>query len=78
MRTTIDSAGRIVIPRSLRERVGMIGQGEVEIEVDGAAIRVEPIAGEGLVDEDGLLVIPAIGMPITNDMVRELRDAERR
>jgi AbrB family looped-hinge helix DNA binding protein len=38
MRDTIDKAGRLVIPRALRNRVGLAGGGELEIEIDGAAI----------------------------------------
>ena len=47
MRTTIDKAGRLVIPRPLRDRVGLAGGGEVELELDGAAIRIEPVGGSG-------------------------------
>lgn len=77
MRTTIDKAGRLVIPRSLRSRVGLIGGGEVELELDGAAIRVEPVAGGDLVEEDGFLVIPSAGIPIDGAVVRDLIDADR-
>ena len=77
MRTTIDKAGRLVIPRALRDRIGLSAGGEVELELDGAAVRIEPVAGTGLREEDGLLVIPATGVPITAASVRELIDADR-
>ncbi len=77
MRTTIDKAGRLVIPRSLRDRIGLAGGGEVEIALDGAAVRIEPVSGSGLREDGGLLVIPAAGKPITSAAVRELIDAER-
>jgi AbrB family looped-hinge helix DNA binding protein len=77
MRTTIDKAGRLVIPRSLRDRIGMADGGEVEIELDGAAIRIAPVAGSDLREEAGLLVIPSTGTPITAADVRELIDADR-
>jgi AbrB family looped-hinge helix DNA binding protein len=77
MRTTIDKAGRVVIPRQLRDRVG-ITAGEVEITVDGAGVRIEPVAGEGLVDIGGRLVIPASGVQVDDAFVRELRDADQR
>ena len=77
MRTTIDSAGRVVIPISLRNRIGLAGGGEVEIALDGAAIRIEPVAGTALREDGGLLVIPAAGTPIDNTLVRELIDADR-
>jgi len=77
MKTTIDKAGRLVIPRSLRERIGLAGGGEVEIELDGAAIRIEPVPGSELREDGGLLFIPAAGTPIDDSLVRELIDADR-
>lgn len=77
MRTTIDKAGRLVVPRALRERIGLAGGGEVELELDGAAVRIEPIAGGDLREDGGLLVIPATGTPLTGTAVRELIDADR-
>lgn len=77
MRATIDKAGRLVIPRALRERIGLAGGGEVELELDGAAVRVEPVSGRALRAEGGLLIIPAAGTPITGAAVRELIDADR-
>ena len=77
MRTTIDKAGRLVIPRPLRDRIGLAGGGEVELELDGAAIRIEPVGGSGLREDGGLLLIPASGTPLTAAAVRELIDADR-
>jgi AbrB family looped-hinge helix DNA binding protein len=77
MRATIDKAGRLVIPRSLRDRIGLGGGGEVELELDGAAVRIEPLAGHELVEEAGLLVIPATGAPLTSADVGVLIDADR-
>lgn len=77
MRTTIDKAGRLVIPRALRDRIGLAGGGEVELELDGAAVRIEPVAGSDLKEVASLLVIPATGRPLTIDVVRELIDADR-
>jgi AbrB family looped-hinge helix DNA binding protein len=77
MRTTIDKAGRLVIPRALRDRIGLVGGGEVELELDGSAVRIEPVSGSDLKDVAGLLVIPATGTPLTGDLVRELIDADR-
>lgn len=77
MRTTIDKAGRLVIPRELRARIGLLGGGEVELELDGAAVRVAPVAGTALVEKDGLLVVPATGQPIDSATVRQLLDVDR-
>jgi AbrB family looped-hinge helix DNA binding protein len=77
MRATIDKAGRLVIPSVLRNRVGLAAGGEVEIEIDGAAIRIEPVTGSDLQEAEGRLVIPRQGIRVTDAMVQEMIDAER-
>ena len=77
MRTTIDKAGRLVIPKPLREESG-ITSGEVEISLDGAAIRIESVAADDLVEEDGLLLLPSGGPELDADAVRALRLADQR
>ncbi len=58
MKTTIDKAGRLVVPRQLRERIGLAGGGTVEIDIEGSDLRIRPIVGDQLREEGGLLVIP--------------------
>lgn len=77
MRTTIDKAGRLVIPKRLRDDVGL-RPGEVDVFVEGTGLRVEPLAGESLAERDERLVIPAGEAPIDDELVRSLRDAGQR
>lgn len=77
MRTTIDNAGRVVIPKAIREQSG-ITPGEVEISVDGAAIRIEAVAADELVESGGLLLLPGGGPELDAEAVRELRLADQR
>ena len=77
MRATIDGAGRLVIPKPLRDSLGLV-PGEVEVTPDGAGLHIEPLANDDLEDEDGLLVIPAADVTIGDDLVRTLRDADQR
>lgn len=77
MKATIDSAGRLVIPKVLRDRLGLV-QGDVDVEADGADLRVRPVALDALVEQDGWLVVPGSGTALTDADVRELRDADQR
>lgn len=77
MRSTIDKAGRVVVPKQLRDLAGLV-PGEVEITVDGSGLHLEPVAGAGVVEEAGRTVIPAGGAEIDDDLVLTLRDAGRR
>ncbi len=77
MRATIDQAGRLVIPKALRDIVGLV-PGEVEVSADGAGLHIEPLADDLLDDEDGLLVIPAGDVDVSDDLVRTLRSADQR
>jgi AbrB family looped-hinge helix DNA binding protein len=77
MRATIDKAGRLVIPKSLRERVGL-RPGIVDVVADATGIHVEPLASEGLEERGGLLVIPSSGTIVDDDLVRSLRDVDQR
>jgi AbrB family looped-hinge helix DNA binding protein len=44
MRTTIDKAGRLVIPASIRDRAGLTPGTILEITVDEFGVRLEPVA----------------------------------
>jgi AbrB family looped-hinge helix DNA binding protein len=44
MRTTIDSAGRIVVPKELRNALNLLGGDEVEIVLDGERLTLTPAA----------------------------------
>ena len=77
MRTTIDRAGRVVIPKALREEVGM-WSGDVEIVVDGSGLRIEPVTTDDLDRQSGRAVIPASGNRLSDDHIRALRYADQR
>lgn len=77
MKTTIDKAGRLVIPRSLRDRIGLAAGGTVEIELEGAGLRIQPVSGTELREENCLLVIPRTGVAIDDHVIQGLIDADR-
>lgn len=77
MYATIDKAGRLVLPKALRDQIGLRA-GEVNVFVDGAGLRVEPIARDGLEEREGRLIVARAGLPVDDEMVRTLRDADQR
>jgi len=44
MRSTIDKAGRVVIPAAIRERAGLTPGSELEITEDELGVRVQRVA----------------------------------
>jgi AbrB family looped-hinge helix DNA binding protein len=76
MRAAIDKAGRLVIPKALRDSLGLV-PGEVDVTPEGAGLHIEPLASDYLADEDGFLVIPA-DAPVSDELVQTLRDADQR
>lgn len=79
MKTTIDSAGRIIIPKGLRESLGLNGGSEVEIEEYGGVIQVRPTGDAARLERrNGRLVVVGSGALITDESMLALRDAGRR
>ena len=76
MKATIDKAGRLVIPKALRDRLGLVS-GDVDVCAEGAGLRIELVTTDHLVERDGHLLLPSGGAPLTDDDVRELRHADQ-
>ncbi len=81
MRSTIDAAGRVVIPKALRDAAGIAAGAELEIEVRDGRIEIEPVATPmRVVARRGGAVIRADGeMPaLTAETVRAILESTRR
>lgn len=78
METKVDSVGRIVLPKALREALGIRAGSTVDISRYGSGLQVLPTGRTArLVDESGALV--AVGETvIDDDVVFGLIDAGRR
>ena len=77
MNASIDQAGRLVIPKPLREQLGL-RPGPVVVTADGAALRVEAVASGTTEVADGRTVIAATGAELTDAMVRDVLESGRR
>ncbi|HWT94341.1 MAG TPA: AbrB/MazE/SpoVT family DNA-binding domain-containing protein [Solirubrobacteraceae bacterium] len=81
MRTTIDAAGRIVVPKTLRDQLGFAPGTELEVDaVDG---RLEVVVPSRVRVERGphgvrLVAGDEPATPLTADEVRDLLDRGRR
>lgn len=70
MRTTIDTAGRVVVPKHLRVRLGLSGGTEVEVGERDGAVEIRPVGREVRLarDEHGVAVLTApAGTPPLSD-----------
>ncbi len=78
MQATVDSVGRIVIPKQLRDALGLRAGTKVDVSFYGAGLQVIPHGrGARLVEKNGRLVISGEGR-ITNEDVLRLIDEGRR
>lgn len=80
METTIDSGGRVVIPKAMRDRIGLRPGVRVQVvEVDqGVEIRVGS-TDVGLAEVDGVVVATGEGLPpLTDEVVRDTIERTRR
>jgi len=80
MRTTIDSGGRVVIPKSIRERLGLLPGSEVELAEGDGRVEISPaLAPIEVVEVHGRLVARGDGLPVlTDETVRETIERTRR
>jgi len=77
---TMDGAGRIVLPKPLRDRMHLEGGGELRVEMVGDHLELTPVNqrdAPSLVRKKGLLIVAASGEPC--DAIEAIRaDREER
>lgn len=81
MRTTIDAAGRVVIPKALRERLGLLGGRAVDVREREGRLEIEPAPTPMKLVRRGRLrvAVPARSLPaLTDEIVRDTVDQLRR
>jgi AbrB family looped-hinge helix DNA binding protein len=80
MITTIDKAGRVIIPAEVRKRLGFAAGTELEMVIEGFAIRlVRSVSGPELVRRGGRLVArPRKGERTEVDVARLIEEERDR
>ena len=78
MEAVIDQAGRIVLPKPIRDALGLLPGTRVDISSYGAGVQIVPAGRTArLIEEDGALVA-AGDTPVDDDVLFALIDAGRK
>ena len=80
MQTTIDAAGRVVIPKSIRESLGLTGGQKIEIRERDGAIEIEPATTAMRLEKRGghLVAVRVLARRVGRRPVRSHRLEERK
>lgn len=81
MRSAIDSAGRVVIPKALRDRAGLSGPKAVEIVERDGTIEIEAVPTPMSLRKRGraVVAVPEAKLPpLTDEIVRTAIERSRR
>jgi AbrB family looped-hinge helix DNA binding protein len=72
MKTTIDRAGRLVVPKAVRDACGLAPGSEVEIRAVEGRVEIEPAPLEVTLERRGRLVVAVPREPVPKLTVREV------
>lgn len=81
MRTTIDQTGRVVIPKAIRDRVGLRGGEELTIQERDGWIALAPAPTPMRLERrgEGVVAVPDEELPpLTDEIVRATLERGRR
>jgi len=81
MRTTIDKAGRVVVPKALREELNLEGGTRLEIRIRGGRLELEPVATPMHLTRRGKALVATTDEPLPRidaDTVRQVTESLRR
>lgn len=80
MRTTMDRAGRVVVPKPLRQRLGLGEGGQVELVERDGVLELTPVPVEVRVEQRdyGPVLVADDAPPLTDHDVREILERVRR
>ncbi|HCF99192.1 MAG TPA: antitoxin [Chloroflexi bacterium] len=78
MRTSIDAAGRLVVPREIRRQAGLAPGVPLEVRWHDGRIEIEPAALAVTIRREGRLVVavPNVDLdPLSSQTVEDIRGA---
>lgn len=78
MKTTIDSAGRLVVPKVLRDRLGLKPGSTVDLSPYGAGLQMVPVSRTARVRSIRGAVVAESDTVLNDEDVFALLDADRR
>ena len=78
MEISIDAVGRIVVPKSLRDELGLVPGSTVDISRYGAGLQLLPTGRTARLVEEGGVLVATADTEIDDDVVFGLIDAGRR
>jgi AbrB family looped-hinge helix DNA binding protein len=75
----IDKAGRVVLPKPLREQFNLVPGDKLRLSVEGNSFRLEPTDSGGKLVRKGSVLVFTGGFaePITTSKVNELMEQDR-
>ena len=77
-RTTIDKAGRVVIPKPLREALNLEAGDSLELESSGDQITLRPVRGTGPLQQEHGIWVFRTGEPLDRNIADEALERARR
>jgi AbrB family looped-hinge helix DNA binding protein len=78
MEAVIDQAGRVVLPKPIRDALGLLPGTKVDITPYGAGAQLVPVGRTARLVEEGGALVAAGETPVDDDVVFALIDAGRK
>jgi len=78
MEATVDSVGRIVLPKQLRDRMGLTAGSKVDVSLYGDGIHIAPAGRTARLETRGEHLVAVSDTVVTDDDVFGLIDTLRR